>query len=257
MKANQAHHHLTTMARVLEVSPSGYHSWNTRLPSERDCDDALLTEQIKTIHAESRGTYGAPRIHAELREQQVFVGKKRVARLMRDAGLVGVHRRKWPVTTVQEHAAQPADDLVQRDFTASAPNEVWVSDITYVPTTVGFLYLAVVLDVFSRKVVGWSMAGHLRTELVLSALEMAVAQRDASGVIHHSDRGCQYTSYAFGQRCERAGIRPSMGRVGDCYDNAMAESFFATLECELIERKPAQPVCQCLDTQIFTASEMK
>ena len=128
------------------------------------------------------------------------------------------------------------DDLVQRDFTASAPNEVWVSDITYVPTTVGFLYLAVVLDVFSRKVVGWSMAGHLRTELVLSALEMAVAQRDASGVIHHSDRDCQYTSYAFGQRCERAGIRPSMGRVGDCYDNAMAESFFATLECELIER---------------------
>ncbi len=225
------------MCRVLDVSTSGYYAWRNREPSQTARDDTMLTEQIRCIHAYSRGTYGAPRIHAELKDQQVRVGCKRVARLLRDVGLQGVSRRKAPTTTRRRSEARPAPDLVERDFTASGPDELWVADITYVPTTAGFLYLSVVLDAFSRRIVGWSMANHLRTELVLSALEMALAQRKPEGVIHHSDQGSQYTSIAFGQRCQEAGVRPSMGSVGDCYDNAMCESFFATLECELLDRE--------------------
>ena len=157
-------------------------------------------------------------------------------RQMREAGLAGVSRRKGPRTTRRDPQARPAPDLVERRFEAEAPDRLWVADITYVPTAAGFLYLAVVLDVFSRRVVGWSMANHLRTELVLDALDMAVGQRRPGSVIHHSDQGCQYTSLAFGERCRQWGVAPSMGSVGDCYDNAMAESFFATLECELLER---------------------
>ena len=165
------------------------------------------------------------------------MGRKRVARLMRGSGLVGASRRKWVTTTVRDRSTRPAPDLVDRKFTATAPNQLWVADITYIPTWVGFLYLAVVLDVWSRKIVGWAMANHLRTELVLAALDMALTQRrPAEGLIHHSDQGCQYTSVAFGSRCRGAGVRPSMGSVGDCYDNAMCESFFATLECELLDR---------------------
>jgi putative transposase len=200
----------------------------------------MLSERIRAIHTRSRGTYGAPRIHAELREEGIRVGRKRVARLMQAAGLQGVSRRKAPSTTRRSERARPAPDLVERDFTAAAPNRLWVADITYIPTLVGFLYLAVVLDAFSRRVVGWSMANHLRTQLVLAALEMALGQRkphSEAGVIHHSDQGCQYTSIAFGARCRVAGVRPSMGSVGDCYDNALCESFFATLECELIDRE--------------------
>lgn len=197
----------------------------------------MLTEQIRAIHEWSRGTYGAPRIHAELRDQGVRVGCKRVARLMQAAGLQGVSRRKAPTTTIRSQHERPVPDLVERDFTAEAPNQLWVADITYIPTLAGFLYLAVVLDAFSRRIVGWSMANHLRTELVLAALEMALGQRKADGVIHHSDQGSQYTSVAFGARCRVAGVRPSMGSVGDCYDNAMCESFFATLECELLDRE--------------------
>ncbi len=197
----------------------------------------MLTEQIRSIHEWSRGTYGAPRVHAELKDRGVRIGLNRVARLLRAEGLQGVSRRKSPTTTRRSEQARPAPDLVDRDFRATAPDALWVADITYVPTAVGFLYLAVVLDAFSRRVVGWSMANHLRTELVLSALEMALAQRRPEGVIHHSDQGCQYTSLVFGQRCREAGVRPSMGSVGDCYDNALCESFFATLECELLDRK--------------------
>jgi putative transposase len=167
----------------------------------------------------------------------VSVGKKRVARLMKADGLRGVCRRKWVVTTTRDADAQPAADLVQRQFAANAPNRLWVADITYIPTWAGFLYLAVVLDAFSRRIVGWSMAEHLRTELVLSALNMALGQRRAKGVVHHSDHGTQYTSIAFGLRCKEAGVRPSMGTVGEPYDNAMCESFFATLECELLDRR--------------------
>jgi putative transposase len=163
-----------------------------------------------------------------------------VVRLMRAAGLKGVSRRNWIITTVRDHHARPAPDLVERNFAAAAPNRLWVADITYIPTWAGFLYLAVVLDVFSRRIVGWAMETCLRTELVLKALEMALGQRRAAGVIHHSDQGSQYTSLAFGKRCEQAGVRPSMGSVGDCFDNAMCESFFATLECELLNRQSFQ-----------------
>jgi putative transposase len=224
------------MCRVLEVSASGYYAWRKRPASQRAQEDAVLLRQIRTAHEASRGTYGVPRIHAELRAAGVFVSRKRVARLMREAGLAGVSPRRFVTTTVRDRDARPAPDLVQRQFAADAPNRLWVADITYVPTWAGFLYLAVVLDVFSRKVVGWAMETHLRTELVLSALEMALRNRRPQEVIHHSDQGSQYTSIAFGGRCTEAGVRPSMGSVGDAYDNAMAESFFATLECELLER---------------------
>ncbi len=237
MKAHRAEFPIVTMCRVLEVSTSGYYAWLRRQASNRDQDDAMLTEKIRAIHRWSRGTYGAPRIHAELRDEGVRVASKRVARLMQAAHLQGVSRRKGTTTTIRSTRDRPAPDLVERDFTADAPNGLWVADITYIATAVGFLYLAVVLDAFSRRIVGWSMASHLRTELVLAALEMALDQRKADGVIHHSDQGSQYTSIAFGRRCELAGVRPSMGSVGDCYDNAMCESFFATLECELLDRE--------------------
>jgi len=236
VSANQAMYAIATMCRVLEVSTSGYYAWRKRPRSARARADAGLSISIQAIHERSRATYGVPRIHAELAAGGIRVGRKRVARLMDAAGLRGVSRRKWITTTVRDHAAQPAPDLVDRNFTAAGPNRLWVADITYVPTWAGFLYLAVVLDAFSRRVVGWAMETHLRTELVLAALNMALEQRRPTQVIHHSDHGSQYTSIAFGKRCKRAGVRPSMGSVGDCFDNAMCESFFATLECELLDR---------------------
>ena len=236
MKANQAAHSVATMCRVLGVSASGYYVWQSRGVSARQRQDDVLLEQIRTFHRQSGGTYGAPRILRDLRAAGVRVGGKRVARLLKQAGLRGVSRRKWPVTTVRAVAARPAPDLVQRAFTATGPNQLWVADITYVPTRTGFLYLAVVLDVWSRRIVGWAMATHLRTPLVVAALDMAVAQRRPTAVIHHSDQGCQYTAVELGRRCREAHVRPSMGSVGDCYDNAMCESFFATLECELLDR---------------------
>ena len=228
---------MTTMCRLLEVSPSGYYAWHQRPISKRKQEDGVLCERIRTIHLLSRGTYGSPRIHEELKAAGVNVGRKRVARLMSEAGLGGVSRRRRRSLTRRDPDAQPAPDLVKRDFTASRPDELWVADIKYISTWAGFLYLAVVLDVFSRRIVGWAMANHLRTELVLEALNMAVWQRRPERVIHHSDRGGQYTSIAFGKRCRKAGVRPSMGSTGEPYDNAMCESFFATLECELLERR--------------------
>lgn len=224
------------MCRVLGVSPSGYYAWLGREPSARSKAEEALKVKIRAIHDRSRGTYGVPRVHAELVASGTRVGAKRVARVMRAMGLAGVSRRKGTRTTRRERDARAAADLVEREFYADAPDRLWVADITYVPTWAGFLYLAVVLDVFSRRVVGWAMATHLRTELVLEALNMALWQRRPKGVVHHSDQGSQYTSVAFGKRCREAGVRPSTGSVGDCFDNAMAESFFATLECELIER---------------------
>lgn len=229
-------HGIATMCRVLGVSPGGYYARLKRPPSARARADAALSVRIAEIHRGSRQTYGVPRIYAELKAQGLRIGRKRVARLMNTAGLYGVSRRRWVTTTVRDHAAKPAPDLVERNFTAAAPNRLWVADITYIPTWAGFLYLAVVLDAFSRKLVGWAMATHLRTELVLAALDMALGQRRPAAVIHHSDHGSQYTSLAFGKRCDQAGVRPSMGSVGDCFDNAMCESFFATLECELLDR---------------------
>jgi putative transposase len=236
MRAHRAMHAITTMSRMLGVSSSGFHAWCTRPVSMRAQTDAVLLEQIRAIHTRSRGTYGVPRVHAELAAQGVHVGRKRVARLMAAAGLAGVSRRKGTTTTRRDHEARPAPDLVERNFTAAAPDQLWVADITYIPTWAGFLYLAVVVDAWSRRVIGWAMATHLRTELVLEALNMALTQRRPTAVIHHSDQGCQYTSIAFGQRCREMGVRPSMGSVGDAYDNALCESFFATLECELLDR---------------------
>src|SRR6266542_137456 len=238
MSEHQAVHPIATMSRLLEVSASGYYAWRKREPSARAISDAALLDRIQVIHQKSRGTYGEPRVHAELKAEGTHVGRKRVARLMRQAGLAGVSRRKGCWTTIRDRDARPAPDLVQRTFAAQGPDRLWVADITYVPTWAGFLFLAVVLDAFSRRIVGWAMAHHLRTELVLEALNMAVGRRrPTTEVIHHSDQGCQYTSIAFGARCREAGVRPSMGSVGDAYDNAMCESFFATLECELLDRQ--------------------
>lgn len=225
------------MCRVLGVSTSGFYAWRDRPPSVRAVADEQLLKRIRSFHAISKGTYGVPRIFEDLVEAGTRVGRKRIARLMSSAGLRGVSRRKGCWTTIRDKDARPAPDLVQRKFVADAPNQLWVADITYIPTWAGFLYLSVVLDVFSRRIVGWAMANHLRTELILEALDMAVWRRRPENVIHHSDQGCQYTSVAFGARCREAGIRPSMGSVGDCFDNAMCESFFATLECELLDRQ--------------------
>ena len=235
---NQADFPVRVLCRVLQVSASGFYAWRDRKPSRRAMENAVLTEQIRAAHAASDGTYGRDRIDAELRDQGVQINHKRIMRLMRLAGLRGVSRRRGFVVTTRREAGQSrAPDLVQRRFIATAPNRLWVADMTYVPTWAGFIYLAVVIDAWSRRVVGWSIGEHMRAELVLAALNMALATRRADGVVHHSDQGSQYASLAFGKRCRDMGVRPSMGTVGDAYDNAMAESFFASLECELIDRR--------------------
>jgi transposase InsO family protein len=231
--------HLRTLCRVLGVSPSGYRAWAMRQPSTRARRDAELLEEIRAIHAASRGTYGAPRIHAVMRTRGQRVGRKRVARLMHSGQVVGVHRRRRaaPVPRPPARGGLTAPDLVRRRFTATSPDRLWVADITSIPTGEGFVHLAAVVDAFSRRAVGWAMAGHLGTGLVLAALDVAIAaRRPEPGLVHHSDRGTQYTSVALGARLAEAGIRMSMGTPGSAYDNALAESFFATLETELIDR---------------------
>lgn len=241
MSANQADvtsAGVHTFCRVLGVSASGYYDWLRRGPSARAMANVVLTEAIRQAHQASEGTYGMPRIRAELQEAGQVVSRKRVARLMRVAQIHGVSRRRgFTVTTERNPRQRPAPDLVNRQFRAEAPDQLWVADMTYIPTWAGFLYLAVVLDAFSRKVVGWSMGERMTADLVLAALNMALHTRRPESVIHHSDQGSQYTSVAFGSRCREMGVRPSMGSVGDAYDNAMAESFFATLECELLDRR--------------------
>lgn len=241
MKANQATHPVGVMCRLLRISRSGFYAWLERPMSARAREDLSLTAKIEAIHRRSKGVYGAPMIHAELADDYgIRVGRKRVARLMRAAGLRGATLRRYVVTTLPDRRGSRAVDLVDRKFYSEGPDRLWVADITYIPTWAGFLYLAIVLDVYSRRIVGWAMETHLKTELILAALNMALTQRSPSTVIHHSDRGCQYTSYAFGKRCREAGVMPSMGSVGDAYDNAMAESFFATLERELLNRRRFQ-----------------
>jgi putative transposase len=239
VEREKAHLHLVTLCRVLGVSPSGYRAWARGPAPGRAAADAELAAAIAAVHAASRGTYGAPRVHAALRAEGTRVGRKRVARLMRQAGLVGVHRRRRakPVRRPAFRAATTAPDLVRRDFAAAGPDRLWVADITDLPTGEGPLHLAAVVDAWSRRVVGWSMADHLRTSLVLAALDAALAARDPGpGLVHHSDRGTQYTSLALGARLAEAGIAASMGAPGTAYDNALAESFFASLETELIDR---------------------
>ncbi len=233
-------------ARVMKVSTSGFYEWRQRQtdPCRRHVEDARLTETIRQIHEQSRGTYGSPRIWAELKlGQDIRVGRKRVERLMRQAGVEGVYRRKRHGTTRRDPHARPSDDLVNRQFRVDGPDRLWVSDITEHPTLEGKVYLAVVIDAWSRRVIGWSIADHLRTELVVDALDMACWRRKPepdSGLIHHTDHGTQYTSWAFGQRLRNAGLLGSMGTVGDALDNAMAESFFGTLQLELLDRRTWQ-----------------
>jgi len=247
----KAQHSITRLCRLLGVSRSGYYAWCRREPSRRHRVDQTLTAQIRTIHARSRTTYGAPRIHAELRAQGVCCGRKRVARLMRGAGLVGCHRRRRRSLTPRATADMVAPDLVQRRFQVHTPNQLWVADLTYLPTGEGWLYLAVILDAFNRQIVGWAMAHHLRTELVIEALNLALWRRQPPpGVIHHSDRGSQYTALTFGQRLQRSGLVASMGQAGDAYDNALVEAFFATLKSELAATQP-WPTRQAARTAIF------
>jgi putative transposase len=230
---------VAVMCRVFGVSRTGFHNWQRRAPSDRALQDAWLTERIGRIHDSSRGVYGAPRVHAELRlEHGIHVGRKRVARLMKAAGIAGVRPRKRFKTTIRIPGITPATDLVERQFRPDRPNVLWVADITYLRTGEGWLYLAAVQDAYSRLIVGWSMATHMRSSLVVDALQIALARRRPDpGLIHHSDKGGQYVSLAFGRAALQAGIAVSMGSRGDAYDNAVAETFFATLKKELVNRR--------------------
>ena len=241
IESERANHRVSAMCRALKISKSGFYSWRDRAPSARARADAALSEKIARIHRESRETYGAPRVHFELRMLGVRCARKRVARLMREAGLFGCGgRRRKARTSLRSRTERtpPAPDLVKRNFTPEAPDRLWVADITYVRTWEGWLYLSFVLDTYSRRIVGWSMANNLKTELVLDALNMAIyTRRPHPGLIHHSDRGSQYTSVEFGNRLKEAGLLPSMGSVADAYDNSnLAESFVSTLKRELIHR---------------------
>src|ERR671931_156470 len=224
---------------LLGVSRSGYYDWATRPPSDRALSDAWLIERIRQIHAENRQVYGSRRVAAELRlGDGVVVSRKRIQRLMRQAGISGLVARKRGRTTIRVPGVRVADDLVERRFRPAEPNVLWIADITYLRTWEGWLYLAAVQDAYSRRIVGWSMADHMRSELVVDALQMAISRRrPAPGLIHHSDQGSQYVSLAFGQAARDAGIARSMGSKGDCYDNAVAESFFATVKKELVHRR--------------------
>jgi putative transposase len=237
--AEKANYPVAVMCRALGVNRTSFHDWERRPPSDRTLTDAWLTEKIKQIHEASRGVYGAPRIHAQLRMGHgIRVGRKRVERLMRAAGISGLAPRKRGRTTIRVAGVRVADDLVERRFRPPAPNLVWLADITYLRSWEGWLYLAAVQDAYSRAIVGWSMAEHVRAELVVDALKMALARRRPDpGLVHHSDQGSQYVSLGFGQAARDAGIALSMGSRGDAYDNAVAESFFATLKKELVHRR--------------------
>lgn len=237
--AEKANYPISLMSRMLGVNRQAFHAWERRPPSQRALEDAFLTERIREIHRAARGVYGARRIHAELRMGEgVRVSRKRVERLMREAGISGLVARKRGRTTIRVPGVRVADDLVGRDFCPTAPNVLWVADITYLRSWEGWIYLAAVQDAFSRRIVGWAMAEHMRAELVTDALQMALARRQPeAGLIHHSDQGSQYVSLAFGQKARDAGVAVSMGSRGDCFDNAVAESFFATLKKELVRRR--------------------
>jgi putative transposase len=229
---------VATCCRVMKVSTSGFYAWQANPVSEKEMSDAFLTNTIVDIHRMSRRSYGSPRVHAELRlGQDTCCSRKRVERLMKEAGISGVYRRKGRGCTRRDPAAEPADDLVNREFDPAVPDRLWVMDVTEHPTEEGKLYLAVVIDAFSRRVVGWSIADHIRSELVVDALQMAIWRRrpPKGTTIAHSDHGSTYTSWAFGRRLRAAGILGSMGSIGDCFDNSVAESFFGTLQLELLD----------------------
>ena len=237
--AQKARTPVSVACELLGVSTSGFYAWASRAPSDRALSDAWLVEKIKTIHVENRGVYGSRRVQAELRlGEGIRVSRKRVQRLMRRAGLSGLVSRKRGRTTIRVPGVRVADDLVERRFRPAAPDVLWVADITYLRTWEGWVYLAAIQDAFSRRIVGWSMADHMRAELVLDALQMALHRRNPGpGLVHHSDQGSQFVSLAFGQKARDAGIAVSMGSKGCAYDNAVAESFFATLKKELVHRR--------------------
>jgi putative transposase len=255
--AEKATYPVSLLCRTLGVSRCSFYAWLQRGPSARAQADQRLLQQISKIHRASRGTYGAPRVHAELRDDYgVQTGRKRVARLMRAAGLVGCHRRRRRGLTRRDPAATPAPDLVGRLFDPGAPDRTWFADISYIPTGQGWLYLAAVLDGCSRRVVGWAMAEHLRAELAVDALQLALEQRQpAAGLICHSDRGSQYTAGVYTRALQAAGARQRMGRVATCFDNAACESFFATLKTELVHTR-AWPTRQAARTAIYEYIEV-
>jgi putative transposase len=231
---------VATCCRAMKVSPSGFYAWRANPVPDRDLHDAYLTNTIVDIHRMSRGSYGSPRVHAELRlGEDIRCSRKRVERLMRQAGVAGIYRRRRRGCTRRDPAAQPAEDLVNRAFDVVEPDRLWMMDVTEHPTGDGKVYLAVVLEAFSRMVVGWSIADHMRAELVVDALQMAIWRRcpSAGRTVAHADHGAQYTSWAFGRRLRAAGLLGSMGSIGDCFDNSVAESFFGTLQLELLDQR--------------------
>ena len=237
--AEKAYYPVRVLCRVLQVSRSGFYAWLKRSPSRREREDGRLRVEITALHKASYKTYGSPRILADLKARQVAISRKRVARLMKEAGLSGLPPKRFRRTTDSGHDQPVAKNVLQRDFDVSKPNQCWAADITYIRTWEGWLYLAVVIDLFSRRVVGWALADHLRTDLVLEALRMALGlRRPEAGLLHHSDRGSQYASQAYRGLLEGRGITCSMSRRGDCWDNAVVESFFGTLKTELIHRHP-------------------
>lgn len=253
IEAEEAEHHSVKRAcELLEVSRSAFYEFRKHQPSRRELSDAEVTARIREIHAMSNGTYGAPRVHQELRNQGVHVGKKRVARLMVVAGLAGRCKKRWRKTTIPDPDAERARDLIQRHFgPCTELDRRYVGDITYIATWEGWAYLATVIDLASRKVVGWALADHMRTELVVAALDMAFAhRRPAADVVFHSDRGCQYTSADYAEFARANGVVLSVGRKGECWDNAVAESFFATIKRELIDTR-AWPTRAGLRSAIF------
>ena len=237
IRAERANYPVSVLCRVMQVTRGGFYAWSKRGRSARVQRDDRLRPRIRIIHSESKKRYGSPRVHEALIKQGERVSRKRIARLMREEGLRGRRPRCWVQTTDSSGTKYPAPNLLKRNFQTAAPNRVWAADITYIPTREGWCYLSVILDLYSRRVVGWAIADHLRTELVLKALEMAVERRETTpGLIHHSDRGSQYASEAFERRLNELGFVPSMSRKGDCWDNAVVESFFATLKVECADR---------------------
>lgn len=236
--AEKACYPVTLLCRVLGVSRSGFYAWARRGPSARARADARMARAVVGIHAGSRGTYGSPRVHAALRQDGVRTSRKRVARVMRQLGLAARQRRRFARTTDSRHELPIAANVLERVFETNAPNQVWVGDITYIPTDEGWLYLATLLDLFSRRVVGWAVDSTLATQLPLQALRRALQnRRPASGLVHHTDRGCQYASDEYRRALKPHGIRSSMSRRANCWDNAVAESFFATLRAELVDHQ--------------------
>ena len=235
---------VVVMCNVLGVSESGFYAWRKRPACRRKREDAQLTQEIRQVFVTHRGRYGSPRIHRELQDQGRSTSRKRVARLMREAALSARRKRRRVLTTKRDATHPVAPNVLDQEFAATEPNTKWVTDITYIPTTQGWLYLAVILDLYSRAVVGWSMSACCDEELAAKALQMAIGRRrPQAGLVHHSDHGCQYTSHAYRHRLEQAGMIVSMSRKGNCWDNAAMESFFGSLKEE------------CIGTTIFASHE--